>query len=168
MTTGDDTVEPLACDMAQRPHSAKQAAHDQTQDCWRAALWLLEALPPSRRAGANAASPLRRKKMRTCVRAVAGSDGDANRSLHQEVVPGARFIYALMWWVGIRGVDDATLHNWNHFQMQANAALMRVAMSQPVAHAMLMAFARTRTLERDTAFTDGEIRAATLGGLLGS
>lgn len=139
---------------------------DAIHDCWRRALWLLEAFPPFRRASAKEASPLRRRKIHASIRTVAFSSGEASRSLHAPVVPEAPFVYALMWWIGRHGVADEALHNWNTFQLVAGSNLLRVAGTNQSAHAILTAFARVRVIEPDTAFSDAAIRAATLASLL--
>lgn len=141
-------------------------APESTADQWRAALWLLEALPPSRRAGADDASPLRRRKIAATLAIVANFHNDANRPLQEEVVPGAPFVYALMRWLENRGVEDQALRHLDFMQNHSFRMLLAVAGSPRAAHAILLAFCRARVAVPDTAFREGEIRAATLRGLL--
>lgn len=135
-------------------------------DQWRAALWLLDALPPSRRTGADDASPLRRRKTSASLAIIANFAHDANRPLQEEVVPGVPFVYALMKWVENRGVDDQSLRHLDFMQHHSFRMLLRVAGSPRAAHSILLAFCRARVAVPDTAFSEGEIRAAALRALL--
>lgn len=150
---------------------ASESSQSQTYlpatDLWRTALWLLEAHPPTRRARVDAASPLRRRKVAAGVDAITRFVGDANGSLQVEVVPRAPFVFALMKWLQDRGVEERGLLDFHIMQNGTFRQLLKVSGSPRAAYAILVAFCRARVAEPDTAFTDSEIRAATVRELLG-
>jgi hypothetical protein len=153
--------------MSPPPSPTDPTTPDPVHDRWRAALWLLQALPPTRRGSPDSATTLRRRKMRQNIRMVSRPNGVANQALYAHVVPDAPFIHALMWWLVTRGVEDEALHGFNILQAAARVRLLGVAGSPRNAHAVLLAFARARVAMPDTAFSDAEIRAATVRELIG-
>jgi hypothetical protein len=146
--------------------SQEPSSLDGVRLTWRAALWVIEALPPARGTGANGSSPLRRRKLANTIRTLVGDGAEVTHALRQEVVPGVPFVLGLMWWATRQGVDDEVLHNWSTLQIAAGGALMRAQGSPRGAYAALAAFARGNAGERDTAFSERDIRIQTVSMLL--
>ena len=134
-------------------------------DAWRKALWILEALPPSRPAETGNGGVQRRRKLAANLRAVVRSSGEAGAALNGHVVGNVPFLLGLMWWATNRHVEDEVLNNWNLLQTAAGRTLVTATGSPRAAYAALADYARARATDRDDAFTEARLLAQVVRSL---
>ena len=128
-------------------------------DAWRDALWILEALPATRRPGVPLGStPLRARKLVTLVERLWHCGPIAGSALREHVLPGAPFDHCLRWWAERHEVAAPSLDHLMTIRMAAGGRLVASLGSIPSAHAMLRSMASENAIDRDIAFTEAEIR----------
>ena len=139
---------------------------ERIDEVWRAALWILQALPPSRRSQPPTLPPLRRRKAEALVTAVGYSKGAANLTLFEEIIPNVPFFWPLLDWAAHQEIESPVLDHWLTWRMGYGHAMLEAAGSHAAVHAALTAFARRRVAEPDTAFSETAIRIAIVADLL--
>ncbi len=137
-----------------------------SEECWRTALWILDALAPSKRSSADDSTALRRRKIADGLKKVVSSPPPIARDLHDNVIPGAPFLFGLLWWAERREIKSETLNQWHTMRNAAGFTLETAFGGPNAAYAALRAFARSRVTAPDRAFSEREIRTALIEKLI--
>lgn len=148
------------------PRQSNAPSDEPLSDVWRSALWILEALPPSRRIGSTIA-PLRQRKLTEYLHGVVSARGPSGAALLAHVADDTPFLPALMWWVHLQGVEDDVLLQLDSLQISAANTLLGIAGARSGVHTILVTFASKRAMSRDTDFSETEIRMAKLRRIVG-
>lgn len=129
---------------------------------------MLDSLPPNRRSAPTASEPLLRRKLATSLDTLVASPGAGGVSLQEHIVPGAPFLFCLLWWVERHGVRHDTLDLWHSLRSAAGAKIENHAGSPTAAYGILRAFARANVEFPDQAFSESHIRTAIVRNLTGT